>query len=421
MPNGGKKFSFGLANAVTSAINTSAGAQTSISSIAQQSREWFILSFPLLGALATSFRIIEDPGLCNRMSIHVAAVDAQMREIYINPRAGLTNEECKFVIAHELLHVGLRHDTRQLGRDLFLWNIACDYVINGWLIEMGVGEMPALGGLYDPELKGLSAESIYDIITSDMRKMRKLATLAGIGQCDILPPKAKEVYENTKYTDLDSFYHNCLMQGLDHHYATNRGVLPAGLIEAIRALAHPPIRWDIELAKWFDHYFPPVDRIRSYIRASRRQSSSPDIPKPRFITNLESEECRTFGVILDTSGSMDRSLLAKALGAIASYSLSREVSRVRLVFCDAISYDQGYVAPEELLHTTVKVKGRGGTVLQSGIKLLQEASDFPKKGPILIITDGNCERLTIHRAHAFLIPAYARLPFAAKGKLFRIQ
>jgi hypothetical protein len=38
-------------------------------------------------------------------------------------------------------------------------------------------------------------------------------------------------------------------------------------------------------------------------------------------------------VVLDTSGSIDRMLLAKALGAIASYSLSRDVWAVRVVFC----------------------------------------------------------------------------------------
>jgi len=44
---------------------------------------------------------------------------------------------------------------------------------------------------------------------------------------------------------------------------------------------------------------------------------------------------RVFGVVLDTSGSMDRTLLGKALGAIASYSISRDVLAGRVVFCDA--------------------------------------------------------------------------------------
>jgi predicted metal-dependent peptidase len=117
---------------------------------------------------------------------------------------------------------------------------------------------------------------------------------------------------------------------------------------------------------------------------------------------------------------MDRSLLAKALGAIASYSISRDVPLVRVVFCDAVEYDQGYMPPEAIADR-VKVRGRGGTILQPGIDLLEKAEDFPKDGPILIITDGYCDSLRIHREHAFLVPKGNHLPFVPKGKVFRFS
>jgi predicted metal-dependent peptidase len=132
------------------------------------------------------------------------------------------------------------------------------------------------------------------------------------------------------------------------------------------------------------------------------------------------EENRTFGVVLDTSGSMDRTLRAKALGAIASYAIARDVSRIRVLFCDAVTYDQGYMPPEALLER-VQVKGRGGTVLQPAIDILRRAEDFPKSGPVLIITDGFCDRLSIGREHAFLMPDYGRLAFSPRGKVFRIR
>ncbi len=140
----------------------------------------------------------------------------------------------------------------------------------------------------------------------------------------------------------------------------------------------------------------------------------------RYVPDSNAEEGRTFGVILDTSGSMERELLGKALGAIASYSISHDVPFVRVVFCDAVAYDQGYLAPEALAER-VKVKGRGGTVLQPGIDLLERAEDFPKNGPLLIITDGYCDKLHILREHAFLIPVHRQLPFVPKGKVFRIK
>ena len=98
----------------------------------------------MLGALAAAFTLVEDARICGRLSITVAAVDAESKEIFINPAAGLDEYECRFVMAHELLHVGLRHQARCLGRDPYLWNVACDYVVNGWLVEMGLGLSPAV-------------------------------------------------------------------------------------------------------------------------------------------------------------------------------------------------------------------------------------------------------------------------------------
>jgi hypothetical protein len=47
--------------------------------------------------------------------------------------------------------------------------------------------------------------------------------------------------------------------------------------------------------------------------------------------------------------------------------------------------------------------------------------DFPKTGPLLVITDGACDVLRIRREHAFLIPAGAGLPFAPRGPVFRVR
>jgi hypothetical protein len=59
--------------------------------------------------------------------------------------------------------------------------------------------------------------------------------------------------------------------------------------------------------------------------------------------------------------------------------------------------------------------------LQPGIDLLESAEDFPKTGPLLIITDGYCDRARIKREHAFLLPEGHSLPFVPKGEVFRIR
>src|SRR5205814_4072375 len=126
------------------------------------------------------------------------------------------------------------------------------------------------------------------------------------------------------------------------------------------------------------------EKLRTYARASRRQSSTPDIPRPARYVPQEWRDACTFGVVLDTSGSMDRELLGRALGAIASYSEARDVPRVRLVLCDAAPYDQGYVAPTDL-RGVYPVRGRGGTVLQPAVNHLISRPDFPPTAPVMII------------------------------------
>jgi VWA-like domain (DUF2201) len=292
-------------------------------------------------------------------------------------------------------------------------------VINGWLTEMEVGTPPE-GLLYDKALQGLSAEEVYDRIATDLRRFRKLATLRGVGLGDVLPRPLSGVADPAGGVDLDELYRRSLADGIGYHVARGRGLLPAGLVEEIRALAQPPVPWDIRLARWFDDHFAPVERRRSYARASRRQSATPDIPRPGRYTPPELLANRTFGVVVDTSGSMDSRLLGKALGAIASYAVSRDVPAVRVVFCDAEAHDNGWMEPRDIAGR-VRVRGRGGTVLQPGVDVLESARDFPKDGPLLVITDGLCDRVRIRREHAFLIPAGASLPFVPRGPVFRLS
>ncbi|MBQ7568895.1 peptidase [bacterium] len=379
----------------------------------RHAREWFISSYPLLGAVAADFKIIADAMIVQREKIPIAAVSPQLREIYVNPYANLSDSEWKFVLAHEFLHASLRHDVRCEDRDPLLWNVACDYVINSWLLEMRIGDMPE-GVLFDEQLRQKTAEAIYDEISEKIRYYRRLAPK------DLVYGE-RGWWNSADGADLDAFYRSALQNGLQYHQDSGRGYLPSGLVEEIYALNRPPIRWDVELARWFDEQFEPIEKQRTYARLSRRQSASPNVPRPGRRWEEQLAEQRIFAVLLDTSGSMNRELLAAALGTVASYSAARDVHRVRVIFCDAAPYDQGIMRPEDLAGA-VKVLGRGGTVLQPGIDILDRDRDFPKEAPLLIITDGWCDRLNLSgRPHAYLIPSDANLPFPPKGPVFRLK
>jgi predicted metal-dependent peptidase len=412
-------FAASIARAAADAIDLAGGVSGPhrVKSVWERARGWFVSSYPLLGGLAAHFTVVADPDLARGWNISVAAVNAEAGEIYVNPHAGLDEDEWRFVLAHEMLHAALRHGDRVGGRDAYLWNVACDYVINGWLVEMAVGAMPD-GLLHDPGLAGLSAEAVYDQIAADLRRLRKLRTLRGQGLGDVLGEPLPHPASRSG-VDLDEYYRRALATGLAYHDTLGRGVLPAGLVEEIRALDQPPLPWDARLARWFEEFVRTPEKHRSYARPSRRQSSTPNIPRPGWQHSDEQIHRCTFGVVIDTSGSMDRNLLGKALGAIASYATARDVPRARVVFCDAAAYDAGYLDVDTIAGR-VKIRGRGGTVLQPGVALLERAEDFPTDAPILIITDAECDVVRIRREHAFLIPPGARLPFTPKGPVFHM-
>ncbi|WP_432081927.1 vWA domain-containing protein [Streptomyces sp. WAC 04229] len=415
-------FATALTRTVSAAMDMAGGRRDTLDGEAprlapwQQALGWFVSSYPLLGGIASGITLVADAELARAHGISIAAVNAEAGEIYVNPLRRYDDEEWRFILAHEMLHAALRHGDRCGTRDPYLFNVACDYVVNGWLVEMRVGAMPE-GLLHDPALAGLSAEEVYDRIAGDLRRKRRLATLRGKGVGDVL---GAPLGSPRDYVDLDGFYRRGLAQGLDLHRQQERGYLPGGLVEEIRALSHPPLPWDARLARWFDEFVPRPEPVRSYARPSRRQAATPGIPRAgRYFPPEEIARC-TFGVVLDTSGSMDRRLLGKALGAIASYAEARDVPAARVVFCDAAPHDAGYLPVTEIAGR-VRVHGRGGTVLQPGVDLLLRADDFPPAAPVLVITDGWCDVLRVRREHAYLVPQGARLPFTARGPVFRVS
>lgn len=413
------QFAYALAYSVSDAVGKAGGhsQEGAPNTPARRAAAWFIDHYPLLGGVAAHFKMVEDYQFCIKNEISIAAISVSDGEIYVNPSVRYSEEEWRFVLAHEYLHAGLGHQERARGRDCYLWNVACDFVINGWLHDMQIGVMSMDGLLYDEKLCNLSAEEVYDRIITNLRTYSKLGTFRGYGKGDIMDGSAKGRTAGNA-TDIDEFCKSALQQGLEFHQSQGRGMVPAGLIEEIRALAMPPVPWDVKLANWFDLFFEPLEKYRSYARPSRRQASTPDIPRPRYQVNEVLADSRTFGVVIDTSGSMDAAMIGKALGAVASYSAAHDVPFARVVFCDAQAYDAGYLSPDDIAGR-VCVKGRGGTVLQPGIDLLEKARDFPRDGPILVITDGMIEeRIAIKHEHAWLLPQGNRLPFRTRLPVF---
>ena len=121
-------------------------------------RTRLILDKPFLGALVLRLPMqAADPSWC-------ATTGTDARKFYYNPAYAeeLRPDEAQFVLAHEALHCALSHFARRGHRVKHRWDIACDYAINGILVEEGLTPPP--GALILKEYQGMTAEEIYPMI-----------------------------------------------------------------------------------------------------------------------------------------------------------------------------------------------------------------------------------------------------------------
>lgn len=180
--------------------------------------------------------------------------------------------------------------------------------------------------MYDETLHNKSAESIYDLIVKEIRKYKKLNTFRGFGRGDMFNGNRPHFTGRENGVSLDELLKNALRDGLDYHQEHNRGFLPAGLVQEIRALAMPVIPWDAALAKWFDVQFHRWKNTAP-MRGRADGGCHAGYSKAGIRVLRAGLESRTFGVVVDTSGSMSAKQIGMALGSTASYGRGRKMFR----------------------------------------------------------------------------------------------
>lgn len=115
-----------------------------------------LIYFPIFKILINNIHFIENNG------IKTACTNGDT--IYYNSSffQTLTKDEQVFIIAHELMHITLKHPSRLEERDMEIWNYATDAVINQILRKNG---LPLVDGVIDcPDALSFSAEEYYEIV-----------------------------------------------------------------------------------------------------------------------------------------------------------------------------------------------------------------------------------------------------------------
>jgi predicted metal-dependent peptidase len=119
-------------------------------------RTRLVVARPFLGALLLHLPAEERGGW--------GCVATDGRKLYYDPAfiQTLTLAQTQFVLGHQVLHCALGHFARRGDRVRERWDIACDYAVNGLLVEEGFEAPP--GALLDRGFRGLAAEEIYPLL-----------------------------------------------------------------------------------------------------------------------------------------------------------------------------------------------------------------------------------------------------------------
>ena len=284
-----------------------------------------------------------------------------------------------FVLAHEVLHVILKHRLRMGTRMPRMWNWACDYVINRLLIEGGVGKMPTGkdAGLYDKKYDGMSEEKVYELLKqqNEAKGGKGDGDALGLGgfdgDGDLLP--LPEGMDSEAKANLSAQIDQKLMTAAN--MARLVGKMPGEMQHVIDQLLNPKVPWQDLLR---DYMTRVAHDEESWLKRNRRFH---DVYLPARWNN----RMAGMTVIGDSSGSIGPDDYAKILTEVKAIVQDVNPEFVRMVWADAAVQSEEMIEPGDV-GDDIKLnpKGGGGTDMRIPLNYVTEF-DPPV---VVLITDG---------------------------------
>lgn len=330
-----------------------------------RARVSLLLDQPFFGTLLLNLKLVED-----KQSITPTMATDGTRLFWNHAFVeNLSESALKTVLAHEVLHVGLRHHLRRQSRELFRWNFATDHSINLLIDDYNQtasnrGKSKPLDWAElekdvrrDPQFKGMSAEDIYNrlpptptitisISGSGQGKQGSPApgqNPHGIGGVlDAPGDESQQREEEAKWTV-------AMVQAVQA--AKQQGKLPAELARLVDEELNPPPRWQ--------------DLLRNFVRERAKDDYSWTRPNPRYLAtgfilpSLYSQRLGPIAIAVDTSGSIDEKLLNAFISETEGIMHECRPSKIMLIDCDAEVHSIRELEPTDPIPR--EFKGGGGT------------------------------------------------------------
>src|SRR3990167_30620 len=324
------------------------------------------------------------------------AVDT-FNNLYYSPKwvKKLTEKQLMGVICHETLFRSFVHLVRINQRDMLIWNVATDIVINNLLVnnkfelpkeglipENNVIELKDEKGKIICAVKDIdkkSAEIVYDEIYNSLKKNKKAGSYIDSKRFDkhiisdkkeLSPEKQKELDKNLK-----DWKHAVVSADA---YARNIGKLPLGMDRYIGEMLDEKVNWKEVLYKYISNSIPSDF---SWSRQSKA-SQSLGIYMPRMMRE-EIEVC----AVIDTSGSIQQKELDEFTSEIIYLGKSFNHVKLRVITCDASVQDVYEIDGEIGRYLKdMKLHGGGGTSFKVALNYIKE--EFPSTRIVVYFTDG---------------------------------
>jgi len=333
-------------------------------------RVQFLFDHPFLSVLALSL-----PMQFRKNPHEVFETDGM--NIYVDPTMAETvpDQQLKYIYAHTLLHILLKHPFRMGGREHKVWNRSSDIVINLLLSDFErVGERPEHEVMME-KYRDQSVEEVYNILYQENPE--------GEGTPDEENPQEQkqDLIENEGDTEAAMEEIDALIvQAMGA--AQKQGNIPASFLEVI----HEVIRPKVDLATLLHTYMTEsfFDKQSDFSRPNRRF-----IYQDLYLPGYRQEQNRlNLYIALDRSMSISRETFSKFLGIIDSVLRISTDFRVTVIPFDdevdktkIVTYDAQELRPEVAFE-----KGNGGTMFDPVLKYLNTAEEAAST--LMVLSDG---------------------------------
>lgn len=297
----------------------------------------------------------------------------------------LNDAQLGFVMLHEVLHCVFKHCIRGKGRIPLIYNIACDIVVNSFILDtLGLKEFNICGEAVmhiapdGSEGRTTTAEQVYEMLIQ-LKDLQELDKLYRKGTFD----------NHDGWDDLDA---QLLSEQWDKYIRDTAGMIggkghngiPGGIRRYLKDVSHTPkTNWRQLLQDYirFDRY--------DYDFTTPDRRFQDDYLMPSFRENVFGDTVKGLWLFVDASGSVSDTELAVLMKEI--YSAYEQIENIsgKISFFDSVISDPiSFESFDEL--SIAKPIGGGGTSFKGIFEYLDSVEDeLPDL--ILIFTDGYAE------------------------------